>query len=170
MWMILLAFLLLVVQATFAHLVPWDMLVPSLSLPLVIFLGLHEENLSRGALVSFAVGYLSDVFAGSPMGLHTLVTVAVFLISRVAALRLFLQGWIFEIVLAFLLALLSSMFILGIRALFDQDIGSLLIHLKIVTSRAAATAVAAPVVFRITAGIEKVAPKRRAGEGRIYRS
>ncbi|MCP4606797.1 MAG: rod shape-determining protein MreD [Proteobacteria bacterium] len=167
---ILLSFFLLVVQSTFAHLVPWDMLVPSLSLPVVLFMGLHSYSATRGALISFAIGYLMDVFAGSPMGLHTLVTVAIFLISRVAALRLFLQGWIFEIILAFLLAFISSILILGIRALFDQDISGLLIHLEIVTSRAVATAIAAPVVFRLTAWVDRLTPRRRGGEGRVIHS
>jgi cell shape-determining protein MreD len=108
-----------------------------------------------------------DVFAGSPMGLHTLVTVAIFLISRVAALRLFLQGWIFEIILTFLLALISSLLILAVRALFDQDFGSLLIHLEIVSLRAVATAFAAPIIFRVIAWIDKVAPRKRKSDGRV---
>ncbi len=166
---ILLSFLLLVAQSTFAHLVPWDMLVPSLTLPVVLYMGLHDYSASKGALISFAIGYLTDVFAGSPMGLHTLVTVAIFLISRVAALRLFLQGWFFEIILTFLLAFISSLLVLGIRALFDQDFGSLLIHLEIVVSRAVATAVAAPLIFRLTARIDEVTPRGRGGEGRIIR-
>jgi rod shape-determining protein MreD len=166
---ILLSFLLLVLQSTFAHIVPWDMLVPSLSLPVVAYMGLHDFNSGRGAMISFVIGYLTDVFAGSPMGLHTLVAVAIFLFSRVAALRLFLQGWIFEIILTFLLALVSSMLILGIRALFDQDFGSLLIHLKIVTSRAVATAIIAPAVFKMTAWVDKSAPKRRDIDKRIIR-
>lgn len=169
-FIVLFAFILLILQSTFAHLLPWDMFVPSLGLPIVLYMGLHDFNAARGALISFAVGYLTDVFAGSPMGLHTLVTVAIFLISRVAALRLFLQGWIFEIVLTLLLTLVSSVLILGLRALFDQDLGSLLIHLDIVTSRAVATALVAPVIFRMTGWIEKTTPRKRGSEGRIIRS
>ena len=167
---IMLGFFLLVLQSTLALLLPWDTLVPSLSLPIVLYMGLHGYNAGRGAILSFILGYLMDVFAGSPMGLHTLVTVAIFLISRVAALRLFLQGWIFEIILTFLLALASSLLILAVRALFDQDFGSLLIHLEIVSSRAVATAFAAPVIFRVIAWIDKVAPRKRKSDGRVIGS
>ncbi|MBW2277149.1 MAG: hypothetical protein JRF63_06630, partial [Deltaproteobacteria bacterium] len=79
-------FLMLVVQSTFAHLVPLDLVVPNAALGIVLFMGLHDYNVTRGVLISFIIGYLMDAFAGSPMGLHTFVAVAVFLISRVAAL------------------------------------------------------------------------------------
>jgi rod shape-determining protein MreD len=164
---IALAFLLLTLQSTFAHLVPWDMFVPSLSLPIVLYMGLHDYSASHGAALSFAVGYLMDVFAGSPMGLYTFVAVAIFLVCRVAALRLFLQGWIFVIIITFILALLASMVVLVIRALFDKDFGSLLIHLEIVVSRAVAVGLIAPLVFKLVAWVEMVLPRRRRGEGRV---
>jgi rod shape-determining protein MreD len=166
---VLLGFFLLVLQSTFAHLVPFDMFIPSLSLPVILYMGLHDFNAARGALISFAIGYLMDVFAGSPMGLYTFVTVAIFLISRVAALRLFLHGWFFEILLTFLLALISSLLILFIRALFDKDFGSLLIHLEIVVSRAVATAIVSPLIFRITTWVNRVTQRKRGGEGRVIR-
>jgi rod shape-determining protein MreD len=161
-------FVLLVAQSTFAYLVPLDLIVPNAALTIILFMGLHDYNVTRGVLISFALGYLMDAFSGSPMGLHTFVAVAVFLISRVAALRLFLQGWIFEIILTFFLALLASFLILGLRALFDKDFGGLLIHLKIVTSRAVATAVVAPLVFRVMTWLERITA-RRTTEGKVIR-
>ncbi len=157
-----LAFGLLVLQSTFAHLVPLDLFVPNAALAVILYMGLHDYNAARGALISFAIGYLMDSFAGSPMGLHTFVAVAIFLVSRVAALRLFLQGWLFEIILSFFLALLASALLLGIRILFDEDFGSLLIHLKIVVSRAVTTALVAPLVFRAMATIERATARHRS--------
>lgn len=157
-----LAFALLVLQSTFAHLVPFDLIVPNAALAVILYMGLHDYNAARGALISFAIGYLMDSFAGSPMGLHTFVAVAIFLVSRVAALRLFLQGWLFEILLSLALALLTSALLLGLRILFDEDFGSLLIHLKIVVSRAVATALVAPLVFRAMATLERATARRRS--------
>lgn len=165
---LLCAFFLSILQSTFAHLVPYDALVPNLTFPIILYISLHEYNTAHGVLLSFGIGYLMDAFAGSPMGLHTFVMVAIFLISRIAALKLFLQGWLFEIILAFIFAMLSSLLVLTIRALFDEDISSLLIHLKIVTSRAGASALMAPAIFRIMGRIEKMTPRRR-GEGTIGR-
>jgi rod shape-determining protein MreD len=164
------SFFLLILQATFAQIIPFDIFIPNLSFPIVLYIALHDYNASHGVVLAFAIGYLTDIFAGSPMGLHTFMTVAVFLVSRVAALRLFFQGWFFEIILVFVLACLSSMILLLIRALFDKDFGSLLIHFKIVVSRAGATAIFAPLIFGITGWIDRVIPRRRRGKGRILHS
>lgn len=165
------AFLLLVLQSAFAHLVPWDMFVPNAALTIVLYMGLHDHDLGRGALVSFVIGYMMDSFAGSPIGLFTFVSVAVFLISKVAAWRLFMQGWIFEIILAYVLAIVAGGVILAIRALFDQDFGSLLTHSKIVGLRAAATALVAPFVFRGMRWLEQFSAraKRNARRGKVIR-
>ena len=163
------SFLLLVLQATFAHIISLDMFIPSLSFPVVLYIALHNYQSAHGAVLAFAIGYMTDVFAGSPMGLHTFITVAVFLVSRVAALRLFFQGWFFEIILVFLLALLSSTLLLLIRALFDKEFGGLLIHFKTVVSRSGATALMAPLIFGMTAWIDRVIPRRQRGKGRILR-
>lgn len=168
---ILFAFLLLVLQSSFAHLVPWDMFVPNAALTVVLYMGLHDHDLGRGAIVSFSIGYMMDAFAGSPIGLFTFVSVAVFLISKLAAWRLFLQGWIFEIILAWFLVLVAGGVVLAIRALFDQDFGSLLSHAKIVGLRAGATALVAPFVFAGMRWIEQfsVTAKRNASRGKVIR-
>lgn len=166
---VIFAFLALVIQSTLAHITAIDMVLPSLSLPIVLYMGLHNYNASRGALLSLTIGYMMDVFAGSPMGLYTFTAVVIFLFSRVAALRLFLHGWMFEMLLTFFLALISSLVVISIRAMFEKDFGDLLMQLKIVSCRAGATAVTAPAVFRMMAWMEKVTPHPR-GERRVGRT
>jgi len=165
---LLFGFLLLVAQSTIAHFLPIDMAVPNAALAIVLYMGLHDYDFTRGVLISFAIGYLTDVFAGSPMGLFTFVTVAVFLFSKVAALRLFLQGWVFEIILTFFLTLFAAGLVLLVRALFDHDFGSLLSHIKIVVSRAVVTAFVSPFIFRAMGWIERVTARRKA-EGKALR-
>ena len=161
-------FFLLIVQSTLTHLLPWDMFVPNLPLMIMLYMGLYNYNAGKGAIISFCIGYMMDVFAGSPMGLFTFIAVAVFLFSRLAALQLFLQGWFFEIILAFLLTCIASGLILLLRALFDKDFGSLLLHVKVVVSRAVATAMIAPFIFRLMKWIEKITTRRRI-DGKIIR-
>jgi rod shape-determining protein MreD len=158
-------FLLLVAQSTFAAVVPFDLIVPNAALAVIIYMGLHGYNAGYGAVVSFAIGYLMDSFAGSSLGLYTFVAVAVFLLSRIAALRLFLKGWLFEIGLTLFWSAVAGVLVLLVRGLFDQDFRSLLSHLKIVFCRAVATAVVAPLVFRAMAWLDRVTAKRKA-EGR----
>src|SRR5438105_15539447 len=46
---------------------------PSLALPLVIFLGVHEPSMPRGAGLAFAIGYAQDLLAAAPVGLFPFV-------------------------------------------------------------------------------------------------
>src|SRR4051812_8293271 len=61
---------------------------PALLLPLIVFMGVHEYSVARGAALSFLLGYLLDSFAVAPVGLFTFITVATFVISRAAGVRL----------------------------------------------------------------------------------
>ena len=83
---------------------------------------------------------------------------------------MFLQGWLFEIILTFFLVMVAGGLVLVIRALFDQDFGSLLIHAKVVTLRAAATAVCAPFVFRALSWFDQVSSKGTADARKVFRS
>ena len=42
--------------------------VPNLVLPLVVFLGVHEHSMTRGATLATALGYLLDLLSGAPIG------------------------------------------------------------------------------------------------------
>ena len=57
---------------------------PSLVLPVIIFLGVHEPSMARGAVLAFALGHALDLMASAPMWLFTFVSVAVWWLARVA--------------------------------------------------------------------------------------
>ena len=57
---------------------------PSLVLPLIIFLGVHELSTARGALLAFGIGYAEDMLSGAPVGLFTFISVAIWWLARVA--------------------------------------------------------------------------------------
>ncbi len=46
-------------------------LVPSLVLPLILFMGVHEYSLARGAGVAFALGYVTALLGIASVGLYT---------------------------------------------------------------------------------------------------
>src|SRR4026208_1402095 len=66
-------------------------ITPSLVLPLVIFLGVHEPSMARGATLAFGSGYALDLCSGSPIGMFTFISVAIWWLSRVAGVRLTAQ-------------------------------------------------------------------------------
>src|ERR1700722_7765305 len=63
----------LLVSGTHAHL---GRPIPALVLPLILFMGVHEYSLARGAAVVFVLGYATDVLGMAPVGLYTFTFVA----------------------------------------------------------------------------------------------
>jgi len=124
-------------------------LTPSLLLPLVVFMGVHEYSMARGAALSFTLGYLLDVFAGAPVGLFTFITVATFVVARAAGVRLAAQTLITKFGLAFVFALVQGILIIVLTAIFGIDPARPLSLAVLVAPRAVATAVCAPFVFAL---------------------
>ncbi len=124
-------------------------LVPSLVLPLILFMGVHEYSLVRGASVAFALGYLSDLIGVAPLGLYTSTYVAVYVLARAAGVRLAAQAMWMQIALALGFALVHSVMVLVLLAIFGRDawvprslIGTTIPHVL-------ATGAVAPLVFRL---------------------
>ena len=122
-------------------------ITPSLLLPLVVFMGVHEYVMWRGALLAFALGYMLDVFAGAPLGLYTFTSVTIFVVSRVAGVRLAAQTLLTKIALAFAFALLEGTIVIVLTAIFGGDAARPRALASLVLPYAIATAVCAPGVF-----------------------
>jgi rod shape-determining protein MreD len=122
---------------------------PSLLLPLVVFMGVHEYSIARGVALSFILGYLLDLFAAAPIGLFTLISVATFLVARVAGVRLAAQTLLTKIALAFVFALLESILLVVLTAILGGDPHRARALAALVPGHAVATAVLAPLIFRI---------------------
>jgi rod shape-determining protein MreD len=130
-------------------------ITPSLMLPLVVFMGVHEYSLARGAALSFVMGYLVDVFASAPIGLYTFTSVAVFVVSRVAGVRLAAQTMLTKMALAFAFSLLEGIIVIILTAIFGRDPARPRALASLVLPHAVATALAAPLVFRIAQRIHE---------------
>ncbi len=65
--------------------------IPALVLPLILFMGVHEYSLARGAAVAFVFGYATDVLGIAPVGLYTFTYVTTFVLARGAGVRLAAQ-------------------------------------------------------------------------------
>ena len=83
--------LLMVVQSNLHRIlghVPVAGIIPNLVLPLIVFMGVHEYSVVRGASLAFALGYAMDLFGGAPIGLFTFICVGIFVLSRAAGVRM----------------------------------------------------------------------------------
>lgn len=147
-----LGLLLILVQSNLFRVmgyVPLAGATPSLLLPLVVFMGVHEYSVFRGALLSFALGYLLDVFAAAPTGLYTFSSVVVFVVSRVAGVRLAAQTALTKIALAFAFSLLEGTVVIILTAIFGGDAARPRALASLVLPHAVSTALIAPLVFQV---------------------
>jgi rod shape-determining protein MreD len=139
---------------------------PSLVLPLVVYLGVHEPSMPRGASLAFVLGHALDLFASAPVFLFTFVYVAVWWLSRVAGVRLTAQTVLTRVSLAFGFALVEGALVLVLLAVFGSDTRRPLEMASVVLPRALSTALFAPAVFRIAQRLSPgVSPGRGATEG-----
>jgi rod shape-determining protein MreD len=122
---------------------------PSLLLPLVVFMGVHEYSMARGAALAFTLGYLLDVFAAAPGGLFTFITVVTFVVSRAAGVRLAAQTLITKVALALAFALVQGILIVVLTAIFGNDPARPRALALLVAPHAVSTALFAPFVFAL---------------------
>ncbi len=149
-------------ESLFDRLIPFEHLTPDLVLPLVLYMGLVGFNAARGAAIAFVVGYFVDALQpGAPICLHMFLLVCMFLLSRLLTARLLLAGTAFHIALALLGSVLSSLIIIGLRAIFERHVGGLEPMVVIIATRATATAVVAPFIFALARKLDvKRTPRR----------
>ena len=128
-------------------------LVPSLVLPLILFMGVHEYSLVRGAGVAFALGYLTDLVGIAPIGLYTSTYVAIFVLARAAGVRLAAQTMLMQVGLALAFTLVHSVMILILIAIFGRDAYVPRALYPMTLPHVLATGLVAPLVFRLAGRI-----------------
>lgn len=124
-------------------------LVPSLVLPLILFMGVHEYSLVRGASVAFALGYLTDLVGIAPVGLYTSTYVALFVLARAAGVRLAAQTMWMQGALALGFTMVHSVMLLVLIAIFGRDAWVPRALHPMTIPHVLATGAIAPVVFRL---------------------
>jgi len=122
--------------------------IPALVLPLILFMGVHEYPLARGAAVAFVLGYVTDVLGIAPVGLYTFTYVATLVLARAAGVRLAAQTAWMQVLLVGAFAVLQSTMILVLLAIFGRDAWVPRSLYPLALPHAIATAAVAPLVFR----------------------
>ncbi len=123
--------------------------IPALVLPIILFMGVHEYSLARGAGVAFVLGYATDVLGIAPVGLYTFTYVATFVLARAAGVRLAAQTTWMQLLLVGAFALLQSIMVLVLLAIFGRDAWVPRSLYPLALPHAIATAAVAPIIFRV---------------------
>lgn len=164
------AWLGLVVTASLQALSPWRLPTPEVALLVVLYLGLGVRppavggisNRASGGLtgstpshvgVALVIGYLADLFAGSPRGLESLTLAAAMLLARGASSRLDVTTPWHTLVIAGVAGLGHGLVLLGLSSTMWG--GDALAALRLVPPTALATALAGPLVFSLLARIDR---------------
>lgn len=122
---------------------------PNLVLPFIVYLGIHEHSMARGALLSYGMGWALDVLGPAPMFLFRFTAVAVWWLARIASVRLSAQTFMTRLPLAFAFSLIESLIVLTLLAIFGADNRRPLEIASIIVPRALGTALCAPFLFAL---------------------
>jgi rod shape-determining protein MreD len=138
----------LAVQTTLSRLLPFELFMPNLVVILAVDLGLRHHRTLAGALMAFAMGYATDAFSGSQMGLNAFMLTLIFVLAYRISSSLISNGSTIGTVLVFFGIILQDLgdYVIGsgwslpprLFALFPQ-----------ILLQAAITALLTPPVFAI---------------------
>jgi rod shape-determining protein MreD len=140
--------------------------LPAFVLPLILFMGVHEYSLARGAAVAFVLGYATDILGIAPVGLYTFTYVATFVLARAAGVRLAAQTPWMQVLLVGAFAILHSTMVLVLLAIFGRDAWIPKSLYPLAVPHAIATASIAAPVFRAAQALHTAtgnAPRAQAG-------
>ena len=155
-YLILVAFAMLLAQSVFSRVLAPYPFSPYLGLPLVFALGTASGvRILRGAATAFAIGYLYDLFTGNPLGIHTFVFVVGFLTAWLVGFLVSFRGVLFEMVLTLALTFLAGGLLELIRAFTPGGLAwSGLTLTAALLAPALATALVAPLLFALVRQID----------------
>ena len=147
--LLFLGYAMVVVQASIQALLPIRVLVPELGLLVALYAGLtSQQGVSGACAIALMLGYVTDLLAGAPKGLHAMVFVLACLLAKGASLRLMFQSSFIAAVFAFFASFATAVLIVATRAQVDHGSFG---PLAIAPIQAFVTAIFAPVVFGILA-------------------
>jgi rod shape-determining protein MreD len=158
---LLLAWVSLTAIAAVDTVLPLHAWVPEIALLFVLHLGLQARGTAPANVgVALAMGYLLDLFSGSPRGLHALTLALVMVFALGASSRLMVASLWQQVVVAALTSLGHGALLVALSAPMYE--GEALQALKVLPSTALATALAAPLVFALCRRVDRrLAPDPR---------
>ena len=152
-------FVALALQTSLPHLLPLGMFVPDLALILTVDLGLRHHR-ALAALLAFGIGYATDAFSGTQLGLNALMMTLVFLMAYWLSRSLISTSTAVGVVAVFVGVIFSDFgsYIVSSGWTAPDRIGALT---PPVLMQAAITAILAPPVFSIMGWATRMAGLRR---------
>ena len=144
----------LAIQTTVSRWLPLSALVPDLVLVLAVDLGLRHRR-ALAPIMAFAMGYAMDAFSGSQLGVNTFAVTLTYLLAYEVGVHTSASGAEAGAVLVFIAVLIQNLggFLISTQFREPHQLGTLL---PAALLQATLTAVIAPPIFRLTAGLRRI--------------
>jgi rod shape-determining protein MreD len=144
----------LAIQTTASRWLPLNALMPDLVLVLAVDLGLRHRR-ALAPIMAFAMGYAMDAFSGSQLGVNTFAVTLTYLLAYEVGVHTSASGAEAGAVLVFIAVLIQSLggFLISTQFREPHQLGTLL---PAALLQATLTAVIAPPIFRLTAGLRRI--------------
>ena len=152
------AWLCLLVVATVQASLPlgWGswLAAPDVLLLVTLFVGLQaRDEMGPMVVLGAALGYVGDLFHGSPRGMHMLAYALAALGARLAANRLMVRGAAATMLVTLMASAGFGLLVTGLRASFEPEVGWE--PARVVPMTALTTALLAPWLFRLMGRLER---------------
>ncbi len=134
-------------ETAIPHLMPTPVLIPNLIVILAVDLGLRHRS-AMAAVLAFAMGYATDAFSGTHLGVNAFLVTLVFLLAYEVSRRLLVINTLVGAVAVFAGVMLTAVGGLALGSGFDAlgQAGSLMPALFF---QALLTAVISPFIFAL---------------------
>jgi rod shape-determining protein MreD len=125
---------------------------PDVGVPFVLYLGLRHQ-IKSGALLSFLLGYLQDLFLGTTVGLHSFALILLFVSVRPTHDKIKIDGF-WPVFFLGLLGAFGTFFVETLlRRIFLQDFPISGSYLGALALSAVSTAIVAPLIVWVVQNI-----------------
>ncbi len=152
--MILATYVGLIVTSALQALSPWRIPTPEVALLVVVYLGLGGRGTAPAHVgVALAIGYLADLFAGSPKGLETLTLGVAMVLARAGSSRLDVATPWHTLVIAAAATLGHALVLLGLSSTMYG--GDATAALRVVPASVLTTAIVAPLCFSLLQRVDR---------------
>jgi rod shape-determining protein MreD len=157
----LVGILLLLLQSTLLHLLPFSPVVPDLVLVLCVYLGLHHPT-AGAAIGSFLLGYSVDVMSSRLLGLNAFAMTLVFLAVYFSSRSIWLHNPLVSSFIVLLAALVKGAALVMVWAVFLSVDRFWIGAARYIISEALLAAALAPLVFALLRRCENYVKKFNA--------
>ena len=169
--LLLLAYLSLIVWTAVHKLIPWFAMAPDPIILYAMYFGFTaKKRIPMSTFHAIVIGYLGDLLYGILPGTWAFICGCVCLLVAWLSSVLVFRRWMYVLIFTFVLALAAGLLFIGLRAYFQQGLGSFGREFSILLGMAFFSALFSPVVFRLCQALDRFVSRGASPQDGIFDS